>query len=79
MPDLEPDADPRAAARRLKASTRPVAVVGHEPHLSALASLLVAGKTEPPVFVMKKCAVLALEGTGAYWMVRWHVSPEVLA
>jgi phosphohistidine phosphatase len=79
MPDLEPDADPRAAARRIKASTRPVAVVGHEPHLSALASLLVAGKIEPPVFVMKKCAVLALEGAGPHWMVRWHVSPEVIA
>src|SRR4051794_25140507 len=36
MPDLEPDADPRAVARRIKATPHPLAVVGHEPHLSAL-------------------------------------------
>ena len=78
MPDLEPEADPRAVARRIKATPRAVVVVGHEPHLSALASLLVAGRTEPPSFLMKKCALLALEGAGAGWIVRWHVSPELL-
>ena len=78
MPDLEPEADPRAVARRIKATSRVVAVVGHEPHLSALASLLVVGKTEPPVILMKKCAVLALDGAGNTWIVRWHVSPELL-
>jgi phosphohistidine phosphatase len=78
MPDLEPEDDPRAVARRLKACAHPIAVVGHEPHLSALATLLVAGKTEPPTFVMKKCAVLALEGVGTHWSVRWHVSPDLI-
>ncbi len=79
MPDLEPEDDPRALARRIKATAHTVAVVGHEPHLSALASLLVTGRMDAPVFVMKKCAALALEGAGAHWQVRWHVSPEVIA
>ena len=79
MPDLEPEDDPRAVARRLKATTHAVAVVGHEPHLSALGSLLLTSRTEPPVIVMKKCAALALEGAGPHWMLRWHVSPEVIA
>jgi phosphohistidine phosphatase len=78
MPDLEPEADPRAVARRIKATVHSVAVVGHEPHLGALASLLVTGKAEPVVFLMKKCAVLALDGAGEHWRVRWHVSPELL-
>ena len=78
MPDLEPEADPRAVARRIKATSRSVAVVGHEPHLSALASLLVAGRVDPPAFLMKKCAALALDGGGGLWMVRWHISPELL-
>lgn len=78
MPDLEPEADPRAVARRIKATSRSVAVVGHEPHLSALASLLVAGRIDPPAFVMKKCAGLALDGAGELWMVRWHISPELV-
>ena len=78
MPDLEPEADPRAVARRIKARSRPLAIVGHEPHLSALATLLVTGRAEPPSFLMKKCAALALDGGGDFWAVRWHVSPELL-
>jgi phosphohistidine phosphatase len=78
MPDLEPEDDPRAVARRIKATTHALAVVGHEPHLSALATLLVVGKSDFPVFVMKKCAALALEGEGGHWAVRWHVSPELM-
>jgi phosphohistidine phosphatase len=79
MPDLEPEADPRAAARRIKAVSRSIAIVGHEPHLSTLATWQITGRTEPPAFVMKKAAVLALEGEGGVWMVRWHVSPELFA
>ena len=78
VPELEPEADPRAIARRTSVVKYSVAAFGHEPHLSALASLLVAGAVEPTVFVMKKCAVLALERAGHHWIVRWHVSPEVL-
>jgi phosphohistidine phosphatase len=77
--DLKPEDDPQRAARRVRAAGHTVAVVGHEPHLSALASLLVAGKAAPPVFVMKKAAVLALEGAGPHWMVRWHWSPKLIA
>lgn len=79
MPDLEPEDDPRAVARRIKASTHPLAIVGHEPHLSALASLLVADRMDASLFVMKKCAVLALEGAGPHWRVRWHLAPDLLA
>ena len=78
MAGLMPDDAPPAIARRLKALRCNVAVVGHEPHLSALASLLVAGAAEPAIFILKKCAVLALERAGAHWVVRWQVSPEVL-
>ena len=81
MPDLQPEDDPRAVVRRIHATKHvgAIAIVGHEPHLSALASLLVVGRAEPPSFVMKKCAALALEGAASHWQVRWHVSPEVIA
>ena len=79
MPDLEPESDPRAIKRRLTATARAIAIVGHEPHLSALATLLISGKAGLPVFVMKKCSVLALEGVDAHWSVRWHISPDLLA
>ena len=76
---LEPDDDAAVIAARLKSCTHPLAIVGHEPQLSALATLLVTGRREPVKFTMKKSAVLALEGIGPHWSVRWHVSPELLA
>lgn len=75
---LTPDDDPASIAAVLATHARPVALVGHEPHLSALASLLVAGATQPVVFAMKKGAMLALERSGARWVVRWHIEPGLL-
>lgn len=79
MPDLRPEDDPAAAARRIRQVRQPLAIVGHEPHLSALAALLVTGVAERPTFVFKKSAVLALEPAGPYWLVHWHLSPDLIA
>ena len=76
---LKPEASPRIIARRLARAPDSLVLVGHEPNLSALASLLVAGQTSPPAFEFKKCGVLALERAGARWVVRWQLSPELLA
>lgn len=89
IPGLLPEDDPRELAERLHLHPKDrgdIAVVGHEPHLSALASLLVRGKARPDLFVLKKCALLTLELTEAAhkktgharWRARWHVSPELL-
>jgi phosphohistidine phosphatase len=72
------DDDPTVMAKKLGAARRPVAVVGHEPHLSALASVLLGAEAKPPLVVLKKCAVLALERDGRRWAVRWQVSPDML-
>jgi phosphohistidine phosphatase len=76
---LEGTDDPAKIAGCLKARKTPVAIVGHEPHLTALASLLVVGATEPPRFVLKKSAAIALERSEGGWAVRWQISPELLA
>ena len=75
---IEGDDDLAIVAGRLKTRRTPVAIVGHEPHLSALLSLLVAGTPEPPKFVLKKSAVVALERTNGNYAVRWQVSPELI-
>jgi len=75
---LRPEDDPRVMARKLDARREPVAVVGHEPHLGALASLLVTGTAVPPRFVLKKGAVLRLDRSEGAWAVRWLVGPELL-
>lgn len=74
---LEPEADPLVIARALAGSKRSIAVVGHEPHLGVLASLLIVAQPGRPVVQMKKCAALAIDGGGAYWQVSWHLVPEL--
>lgn len=75
---LKPDDEPGVIARRLDNLREPVMLVGHEPHLSALATLLVVGKATAPRFHFKKCSVLRLDRDGGHWSVRWHLSPEVV-
>jgi phosphohistidine phosphatase len=75
---IEGEDDPAVIANRLKTRRSALALVGHEPHLSALLSLLVAGAPEPRKFVLKKAATVALERIDGHWAVRWHVSPEII-
>lgn len=86
--DLLPEDAPEETAARLAAMTgiEALAVVGHEPHLSALATLLVRGKTRPAAFELKKGAVVALERTDELhkksgeprWVAVWHFPPALL-
>jgi len=79
---LEPEDDARATAARLKTMRRDLAIIGHEPHLSALASELVVQRAKTSAFVLRKSSVLALERDrrrpGSHWLVRWQLSPELL-
>jgi phosphohistidine phosphatase len=76
--ELESAANPELIADKLSRGGGALALVGHEPHLSCLASLLVTGSTSPTVFSMQKAAVLALEPGLHRWSVRWHISPEIV-
>ncbi len=64
-----------------------VLVVGHEPHLGRLASLLALGDADAGLFVMKKGTLLRLDhgirimdtgGAFRRWSVRWMVIPSLL-
>jgi phosphohistidine phosphatase len=84
---LRPEDDPVAVADRLDRVENVVMIVGHEPQLTALATLLVRGQLKPVDFALRKSAVMALEKTGgrhkktgrARWRVCWHLSPEQLS
>jgi phosphohistidine phosphatase len=79
--------DPVIVADRLERMNRAIMIVGHEPQLGALATLLVCGTTEPVGFEFTKSAVLALEATSTRhkesgrtrWRVCWQMSPELLS
>lgn len=84
---LQPEDDPAVVAERLEHLEQAVLIVGHEPQLGALGTLLVRDKVKPVAFNFKKGAILALESTGGShkksgrtrWCVCWHFSPELLA
>ncbi len=75
--ELEPEADPTAIVHKLQEVNQPLALVGHEPHMSALASLLVTGSADHVVFRFDKATLLALHPLGRRWCVRWQLSPEL--
>jgi phosphohistidine phosphatase len=85
---LLPEDDPQAMASRLSelSTGMHLALVGHEPFMSGLATLLSCGKTAPASFEMRKGAVLAFERTGAlhprsthaHWCLRWQITPDLL-
>ncbi|MBC7367600.1 MAG: phosphohistidine phosphatase SixA [Undibacterium sp.] len=84
MAGLEPVNPPRTVAARLKPVRHDLAIVGHEPHLSLLAALLVTGAATPDIFKLRKAAVLCLDRDSAAaptsrWRVRWLLGPELLA
>lgn len=85
---LDPLDDPNIIAERLRIypNTHDIAMVGHQPHLSQLASLLVTDSARANLFHFKKNAVLSLRRTDdahpksqrPRWRVAWHFSPEML-
>lgn len=82
-PELEVGRPPSAALAVLRRHTvRSVAVVGHDPQLSMLASLLCTGSEEALQIELKKGAVAAFSFGGPVapgrGSLRWIVPPKIL-
>lgn len=88
-PGLEPDDDPQVTLARIDAlpPLSNVALVGHNPHLGHLATLLMRGKSHPELIEFKKASVACLVRTDhthkgsprARWQLRWFITPPLLA
>jgi phosphohistidine phosphatase len=75
-PGLEPDDYPGGIAAVLAAEKRNIVVVGHEPHLGILTSLMVHGPVRSGGFYpFPKAAVLLLARSGQRWKPEWLVGP----
>ena len=72
-PGLLPTDDPAEILRLLAPIGEDLVLVGHEPHLSALATRLVCGPGHPPVLCLE-----SIDAMPGRWCVRWHFSPELL-
>lgn len=80
---LRPDDDIRGVSRRLSGFGYPLLVVGHEPHLGRLASMLVCGNVDQELVNFKPGALLCLEREATkshtiLWRIRWFVTPGLL-
>jgi len=80
---LEPYDDVRGIARRLSGFNYPLMVVGHEPHLGRLVSLLVSGSLDQQVVNFKKGAVCCLKrietrSMARLWGIEWILTPKLL-
>ncbi|HXN34933.1 MAG TPA: histidine phosphatase family protein [Opitutaceae bacterium] len=71
---IAPDDDPEAIAAILATAAGDIAVVGHEPHLGVLSSIMVHGRDRAPMFFhFPKAGVLALSPEGKRWRPEWLV------
>jgi len=81
---LLPFDDVRGLARRLSGFNYPLMVVGHEPHLGRLVSLLVSGTVDQDVIDFKKggiCSLRRIEtrSLARLWSINWYLTPKAVA
>jgi len=77
--DLSPNDDPKVWAARLKENLEDIMLVGHLPHLSKLASILLTGNEEEAVIDFQNSGIVCLkrDDTGQ-WRLSWIVPPDIL-
>ncbi len=72
---LRPDDDPVIAKAELESSTVSLMLVGHLPHMSRLASLLVAGDADHGLVEFAPATVLGLSYQDYLWKILWKLTP----
>jgi phosphohistidine phosphatase len=75
---LAPLDDPQIWLERLSELEEEVMIVGHLPHLSKLASLLLTGDKEKPIVTFKNAGLLCLKRSGNNWSVEWMITPDLI-
>lgn len=80
MEGLAPNDDPVIAKQAVLDLSEPAMLVGHLPHLSRLAALLLTGDPARDVIAFRMGGIVCLvRGEGGVWRVRWALTPELLA
>lgn len=72
---LDPEADPSLIASELQ---HQVMLVGHLPHLSKLASLLLIGKSDEEVVDIASAGAICLDEEGGKWKLIWAFRPDAI-
>ena len=76
---LAPNDDVAEIAEAIAGEGRDIMLVGHLPHMSRLASLLVRGDADKPVVAFQMGGIVCLRTDDeGEWSVAWMVVPELL-
>jgi phosphohistidine phosphatase len=76
---LAPNDDPAEAARLVLQSSAPILLVGHLPHLSQFASLLLVGDPAREVIAFRPGGVVCLSQENGRWRLSWALTPNLVA
>jgi len=74
---LSPGDDPNIWARRLNGADEDMMLVGHLPHLSRLASLMLVKDANRDIISFENAAIVCLQREITKWSVRWMVIPSI--
>ena len=75
--DLSPHSDPSIWASRLLEVHEDIMLVGHLPHLSRLAGLLLCDNADRQVIRFRNAGVSCLERTENQWSLCWQIHPTL--
>ncbi len=74
---LAPGDDPAQARAEIEAASEPLMLVGHLPHLSRLASLLLIGDTGKEILQFRNGAIVCLTRVEDRWCLEWILTPDL--
>lgn len=75
---LDPQADPLVAGAEIEARDKPLALVGHMPHLGRLASLLLTGDPDRKPRALSAAGLLHLTKDGR-WKIAEVIEPDAVS
>jgi phosphohistidine phosphatase len=76
---LAPNDDPAVWAERLETMREDVMLVGHLPHLSRLASMLLCGNPDRSIIDFRPAGIACLKRAEGRWTIAWVITPDILA
>ena len=75
---LGPLDDPHEAQQLIQQAERPLMLVGHLPHLSRLASLLILNSPDKEVVKFTMGGIICLSKGDNGWLVEWTLTPKLI-
>jgi len=75
MSGLRPNDDPEITAAELGTAVSPIMLVGHLPHLSRLASLLLRGDADCDMIKFAPATLACCSRQGSLWSLSWTMTP----